>query len=191
MLRAWHISCSVKQVEGTVHTWRGVSTVSERHIQWLDPSIKEKIRYIASEGTTYGYRRVWAVLRNSVTEVNQKTVRKVLKDNNLNLLASKHRVKTKKSNLFHPHGPDQLWETDITYIPTESGMTYLMSIKDCFTKEWVGISLFQIMYGKGCHTFCGECCSTGIQWISTRRPGAQNRQWSPVYLEGVQEEVPE
>jgi hypothetical protein len=33
-------------------------------------------------------------------------------------------------------GPDQLWETDITYITTESGMTYLMCIKDTFTKEW-------------------------------------------------------
>jgi len=111
---------------------------TERHIQRLDPSIKERIKDIESEGTTYGYRRVWAVLRNSGTEVNQKTVRKVLKDNKLNLPASKHRVKTKKRNLFHSHGPDQLWETDITYIPTESGMTYLMCIKDCVTNEWQG-----------------------------------------------------
>ncbi len=110
----------------------------KRYIQRLDPAIKEKVRYIASERTTYGYRRVWAVLRNSGTEVNQKTVRKVLKDNNLNLPAFKHRGRTKARNLFRPHGPDQLWQTDITYIPTESGMTYLMCIKDCFTKEWQG-----------------------------------------------------
>ena len=110
---------------------------TERHIQRLDPSIKERIKDIASERTTYGYRRVWAVLCNSGTEVNQMTIRKVLKDNKLNLPASKHRLKTKKRNLFHRHGPDQLWETDITYIPTESGMTYLMCIKDCFTK-WQG-----------------------------------------------------
>ena len=110
----------------------------KRYIQRLDPAIKEKVRYIASERTTYRYRRVWAVLRNSGTEVNQKTVRKVLKDNNLNLPAFKHRGRTKARNLFRPHGPDQLWQTDITYIPTESGMTYLMCIKDCFTKEWQG-----------------------------------------------------
>ena len=41
-------------------------------------------------------------------------------------------------NLFRPREPDQLWQTDITYIPTESGMTYLMCIKDTFTKEWQG-----------------------------------------------------
>ena len=45
---------------------------TERHIQRLDPSIKEKIRYIASERTTYGYSRVWAVLRNSATEVTRR-----------------------------------------------------------------------------------------------------------------------
>ena len=80
----------------------------KRHIQRFDPSIKERIRDIASERPTYGYRRVWAILRNHGTKVNQKTVRKVLKDNKLNLPASKHRGRTKTRNLFRPRGPDQL-----------------------------------------------------------------------------------
>ena len=109
-----------------------------RHIQRLDPTIRNKIREIASERPTYGYRRVWAILRNQGTKVNQKTVRKVLKDSNLSLPASKHRGRTKTRNLYKPNGPDQLWETDITYLPTESGMTYLKCIKDCYTKEWQG-----------------------------------------------------
>ena len=62
----------------------------ERHIQRLDPTIRNKIREIASERPTYGYRRVWAVLRNSGTHVNQKTVRKVLRDSNLSLPACFH-----------------------------------------------------------------------------------------------------
>jgi transposase InsO family protein len=110
----------------------------KRHVQRLDPSTRERIKGIASERPTYGYRRVWAILRNQGTKVNQKTVRKVLKNSNLSLPASKHRGRTKTRNLYKPNGPDQLWETDITYIPTESGMTYLMCIKDCFTKEWQG-----------------------------------------------------
>ena len=110
----------------------------ERHVEQFDTSIKERIRYIASERPTYGYRRVWAVVRNHGTRVNLKTVRKVLNDNKLNLPASKHRGRTKTRNLFRSHGPDQLWETDITYIPTEPGMTYLMCIRDCFTKDWQG-----------------------------------------------------
>ena len=87
----------------------------KRHIQRLDPSTRARIRDIASERPTYGYRRVWAILRNQGTAVNQKTVRKVLKDNNLNLPVSKHRGRTKTRNLFRSREPDQLWQTDITY----------------------------------------------------------------------------
>ena len=110
----------------------------KRHIQRLDPFIKERIKDIAVERPTYGYRRVWVILRNSGTYVNKKMVRQVLKDNKQNLTASKHTGRTKTMNLYKPTGTDQLWETDITYIPTESGMTYLMCIKDCYTKEWQG-----------------------------------------------------
>ena len=62
----------------------------KRHIHRFAPSIKERIRYIALERPTYGYRRVWAILMNQGTSVNRKTVRNVLKDNKLNLPASKH-----------------------------------------------------------------------------------------------------
>ena len=141
----------------------------ERHVERLDPSIKKRIREIASERPTYGYRRVWAILRNHGTKVNQKTVRKVLKNNNLSLPASKYRGRTKSRNLFKPVKPDQLWETDITYIPRESGMTYLMCIKDTFTKEW-----------QRCHKIRGECCSHSIQRNSSRRLGTKNRQRSTV-----------
>ena len=110
----------------------------ERHVRRLDPSIVERIKSIALERPTYGYRRVWAMLRNQGTKVNQKTVRKVLRENSMMLPASKMKGRTNKRDLFRPTGPDQLWETDITYVPTESGMTYLMCIKDTFTKEWQG-----------------------------------------------------
>ena len=40
--------------------------------------------------------------------MNQRTVRKVLKDNNLSLSASKHRERTKSRNLFKLVKPDQL-----------------------------------------------------------------------------------
>ena len=108
----------------------------ERRVNRLSPQIKQDIINTASERPTYGYRRVWAVLRNGGTKVNRKAVRRVLRNNNLSLPYARHRGRTKHRNLFRPTGPDQLWETDITYISTQQGMTYLMAIKDCFTKEW-------------------------------------------------------
>ena len=100
---------------------------------------------VASERPTYSYRRVWAVLRNEGTAINPKSVRRVLRINNLSLPYAKHKGRTKSRNLFHPTGPDQLWETDITYIPRQRGMTYLMCIKDSFTKEWQGYN-----YSRSC-----------------------------------------
>ena len=71
----------------------------KRHVQRLDPSTRARIKGIASERPTYGYRRVWAILRNQGTKVNRKTVRKVLKDSNLSRPASKHRGRTRARNL--------------------------------------------------------------------------------------------
>ena len=116
----------------------------ERRVNRLSPQIVQDIT-TASERPTYGYRRVWAVLRNNGTRVNRKAVRRVLRDRNLSLPYARHKRRTKSRNLFHPTGPDQLWEMDITYIPTEHGITYLMAIKNCFTKEWQGYS-----YSRSC-----------------------------------------
>lgn len=79
--------------------------------------------------------------------VNQDTVRKMRNDSNLNLPASKQRGRTKSRNLFMPSGQDQLCETDITYIPKESGMNYLMFIKDCFINDWQ-----EYQYSRSCLT---------------------------------------
>ena len=96
------------------------------------------IREICSERVTYGYRRIWAMLRNEGIYLNPKTVLSIMKKENLSLEPHRHLNRKGWKKLFHPLGPDQLWETDLTYIPTlNDGMTYLFNIKDCFTKEWV------------------------------------------------------
>ena len=113
-------------------------TEKERKVRRLSPLIEQGVIRTASERPTYGYRRVRAVLRNDGTKANMKAVRRILSERNLSLPYAKHKGRTKTRNLFRPTGPDQLWETDITYIPTRQGLTYLMAIKDCFTKEWQG-----------------------------------------------------
>ena len=111
---------------------------SVRRVRRLPVETENMIVEMAGERPTYGYRRIWAILRNKGIHLNQKTVRKVLKMHSLSLPASRHKGRTESRKLFKPTGPDQLWETDITYIPAESGMTYLMCVKDCFSKEWQG-----------------------------------------------------
>lgn len=98
-----------------------------------------RVRQICSERITYGYRRIWAMLRNEGIHVNPKTVLRIMKRENLSLEPHRHRNRKGWKKLVHPHKPDELWETDLTYIPTmNDGMTYLFNVKDCFAKDWIG-----------------------------------------------------
>ena len=60
-----------------------------------------------------------------------------MKSNNLSLPVHSHRDR-KELKLIAADKPEMVIETDITYIPTKNGMTYLMCIKDIFSKEWYG-----------------------------------------------------
>ena len=56
-----------------------------------DSVVKDVVR-ISTERVTYGYMRVWALLRNSGLVVNIKTVRRIMKMNNLSLPSSNTRT---------------------------------------------------------------------------------------------------
>ena len=93
---------------------------------------------ISAERTTYGYRRIWALLRNSGIHVNIKTVRRIMRRNNLALPYAKRKNRTRRKDLSRPDNINRLWETDIHYVSTvRDGMVYLMSIKDCYSKKWI------------------------------------------------------
>ena len=136
----------------------------KRRVKRLSPLIEQDIISTAFERTTYGYRRMWAMLRNNGMKVNRKAVRRVLRNNNLSLPYAKHRGRTKHRNLFRPTGPYQLWETDITYIPTQQGMTYLMAIKGLFHERMAEIQLFPILLGQRRSNVSGRCSSQVLRW---------------------------
>jgi transposase InsO family protein len=101
-------------------------------------SIETEIIGLSADRTTYGYRRIWALLRNSGIHVNIKTVRRIMRNNNLALPYAKHKNRTGRKDLTKPDNINRLWETDIHYVSTaRDGMHYLMSIKDCFSKKWI------------------------------------------------------
>ena len=104
----------------------------------IDNSIINKIIELCKERITYGYNRIWALLRNSGIRIARKTVYKIMKDNNPTLPVHSHKNR-KELKLLRAGKPEMLIETDITYIPTNNGMTYLMCIKDVFSKEYITI----------------------------------------------------
>ncbi len=151
-----------------------------RSITRLDPSIKVRIRDIASERPTYGYRRVWAMLRNRGIHVNRKTVQRVLKKNNLS-----SRITTQRKDQDREPDPP-IWSGSVMgnrhNIHTDRIWHDLSHVhQGLFHQGMAGISLFQVMHGKRCHTIGGKWCN-GIQWICSGRFGTQNRQWPSVYI---------
>ena len=94
-------------------------------------NIEAEIIRISADRTTYGYRRIWALLRNSGIHVNIKTVRRIMRRNSLGLPYARHKDRTRSRDLTRPDNINRLWETDIHYVGTRvNGMVYLMSIKD-------------------------------------------------------------
>lgn len=61
---------------------------------------------------------------------------------------SKHSLPVAENLLdqnFTPSAPNQVWVTDITYIPTQEGWLYLAGVKDVFTCEIVGYAMSERM----------------------------------------------
>jgi transposase InsO family protein len=106
----------------------------------------------------YGSPRVCATLRQEGHRVCRNTVAKVMKS--LGIRARTHRrfrVRTTDSNHAHPISPnrlnrrftaakpDQVWLTDITYIPTDEGWLYLAGVMDLCSRRIVGWSMAEHM----------------------------------------------
>ena len=113
--------------------------------------IEAEIIRLSAERTTYSYRRVWALLRNSGIHVNIKTVRRIMRRNSLTLPYAGHKNRTRRRDLTKPDNTDRLWETDIHYVSTvHDGMHYLMSIKDCFSKKWISFEFSKTCTARDC-----------------------------------------
>ena len=127
------------------------SSHSGRRKQRVSSDIEEKILGILGERITYGYRMIWTLLRNACTHVNIKTVRRIMRKHSLFLPYARHKDRTRSRDLTKPDNINRLWETDIHYVSTAGdGMTYLMSIKDCFSKRWISCELPRSCTSRDC-----------------------------------------
>ena len=138
-------------------------TVKEYNTR-MDSGTVNKVIEISSDRVTYGHRRVWAMLRNTGIYVNKTTVYRIMKKHKLTLPAYMHRTK-EATRLEIADNPNMIAETDITYIPTKREMTYLICLKDVFSKKWYGYN-----YGKSCTA--GDAISAVIAPMSKQFSGS-------------------
>lgn len=116
--------------------------------------LEEHIRAIHTRSKqTYGSPRIARQLRREGTPINEKTVAKIMRENNIRAKTKKrfkvttHSSKTKTAapNLvkqeFSAARPNQLWTSDLTYIWTREGWLYLAIILDVFARRIVGYAM--------------------------------------------------
>ncbi len=118
-----------------------------------DERLKEKIEVIILDCPGYGYRRITRELSNQSTWVNHKKVLRIM--SKYNLIGAKKKTKfavttdSNHKNKIYPNlvkgtvatGPNQIWVSDITYIPTLEGFVYLAFILDTYSRKVVGFNV--------------------------------------------------
>lgn len=100
---------------------------------------------------SYGSPRMTAALRQSGHKCNPKRVARLMRGKGLKgRLRRRFRVRTTDSRHDQPiapnrlaaapapAAPDQVWLTDITYVPTEEGWLYLAGVLDLYSRKVVG-----------------------------------------------------
>lgn len=123
-----------------------------------DAVIKVAIQAVHQQSRgTYGTRRVQPELREQGFVAGRDRIGRLRRELGLRCKQRRKFRATTDSNhslpvadnlldqTFAPTGPNQVWVTDITYVPTGEGWLYLAGVKDVFTCEIVGYAMGERM----------------------------------------------
>ena len=108
-------------------------------------ALRTNVKKIFTENQSrYGYRRVYAVIRNKGTIISEKVIRRIMKEEQLIVpFKRKRRYSSYKGEIspavenlvdrdFHANTPNTKWLTDLTEFHIPAGKVYLSPIIDCF-----------------------------------------------------------
>jgi len=111
----------------------------------LDPELAAVVRGFAEQYPWWGYKRLAVVLRRAEVAVTNRFVYRVLKAAGLLI-----RPRCRDAELYQaarlfellPEGPNQLWQTDVTYIHIPGhGWWYAVTVIDYFSRYLLAIHL--------------------------------------------------
>ena len=110
----------------------------------------------------YGSPRVTAALWKAGVRVSVKRVARLMSEMWIAGICGRRRIKTTLRDRshtvapdlverdFHADSADELWITDVTYIPTDEGWLYLCMILDVFSRRILGWSMAEHLRTKLC-----------------------------------------
>lgn len=106
----------------------------------VDELLAERLRKLIEKHPTFGYRRLWALLRRQGLKVNQKAVYRALRLKgwfvHQRRIGPRPRVRKKRSAAERSN---QRWAMDVTHVYCgEDGWGHLAAVIDCYDRELVG-----------------------------------------------------
>jgi putative transposase len=159
MIDPFHQQLSVVQHCGLLGLGRSSFYYQPRNDPAADLALMAVIDRQFLETPYYGSRKMVAVLRRAGHVVNRKRVRRLMRQMGLHVIWQK--PKTSQPNPEHkvyPYllrdlmidRPNQVWATDITYIPMARGFLYLVAIMDWHSRKVLSWRLSNTMEADFC-----------------------------------------
>jgi len=130
----------------------------------------------------YGSRRMTAWLVSQGEAVNRKRVRRLLRIMGLEAIYPKPRLSAPgRGHRIYPYllrdvkieRPDQVWSTDITYVPLARGFMYLAAIIDWYSRYVIAWRLSNTLDGSFCLDLLEEALSRGQPEVFNTDQGVQ------------------
>jgi len=107
--------------------------------------VRSKVQALCNEARnrTFGYRRIWALLRREGLIINKKTVWKIMHEMGLTRPKIWHKpARPKRVEKMKPVGPNRGWQIDMTgFALSDFTPLYLIMVTDCYTRKIVGWTL--------------------------------------------------
>lgn len=136
----------------------------------VDEVLAERVRRLIAEHPSFGYRRLWALLRHGQrAPVNLKAVYRVLE---LKRWFVHQRPRTPRPRargwVSRASASNERWATDVTHIPCgRDGWAHLVAVLDCHDREIVGYELALRGRAKEAERALEDAC---IRRFGTLRP---------------------
>ena len=144
--------------------------------------LMKEIDAIYLDNPSYGSRSVTAVLVNSDWEVNRKRVQRLMRLMNIAGVVPKRNLsKPSPGHRVFPYllrnvvisRPDQVWSTDITYVPLRNGFVYLTAVMDWYSRYVLSWKLSSRLEGSFCLEALDEALSHGKPEVFNTDQGSQ------------------
>jgi putative transposase len=153
---------------------QGEDAYNQQLMRWIDH------QYTATP--FFGVRRMTALLRREGHAVNEKRVRRLMRLMGLETIYPKPRTSLKNpGDSVYPYllkgltidHPDQVWATDITYVPLRRGWVYVTAVMDWFSRYVLAWELSTTLDNTFCIQALKRALGLGVPEIFNSDQGSQ------------------